>query len=278
MAGMTSARRRPNVLGGALGFVWLILTIGPIYYVVITSLKSQADYYSSNALGIPTNPTLRAYRTVLHNDFLRYFVNSVVVAVVTVGVAVAISLMASYVIVRRSSRIARLSQRVFLLGIAIPIQATIVPVYYLIVQLHLYDTLPALMLPGIAFAIPITVLILVNYLRDIPTELYDSMHADGASDWRIFVSLVLPLSKPAITTVAIYDALNCWNGFLFPLILTQSSNVQTLPLSLWSYQGEFNSDIPAVLAAIVLSCLPILAAYIVGRRQLVAGLTAGFGK
>ncbi|MBB2891200.1 carbohydrate ABC transporter permease [Flexivirga oryzae] len=278
MARAAAARQRPNALGGALGFVWLILTIGPIYYVVVTSLKSQADYYSSNPLGIPSNPTLRAYRTVLQNDFLRYFFNSLLVAVVTVVVVVAISLMASYVIVRRSSAIARLSQRVFLLGIAIPIQATIVPVYYLIVQLGLYDTLPALMLPGIAFAIPITVLILVNYLRDIPAELYDSMHADGASDWRIFLSLVLPLSKPAITTVAIYDALNCWNGFLFPLILTQSENVRTLPLSLWSYQGEFNSDIPAVLAAIVLSCLPILAAYIVGRRQLVAGLTAGFGK
>lgn len=272
------ARRRPNLFGGVLGFVWLILTIGPIYYVVITSLKKQSDYYDSNPLGIPTDPTLDAYRTVLQNDFLHYFVNSVIVAVVTVAVVVAISLMASYVIVRRSSAIARLSQRVFLLGIAIPIQATIVPVYYLIVQLHLYDTLPALILPGIAFAIPITVLILVNYLRDIPGELYDSMHADGAGDWRTFMSLVLPLSKPAITTVAVYDALNCWNGFLFPLILTQSEDKRTLPLSLWSYQGAFNSDIPAVLAAVVLSCLPILAAYIVGRRQLVAGLTAGFGK
>ncbi|WP_343036749.1 carbohydrate ABC transporter permease [Flexivirga aerilata] len=236
--------RRPNLPGGLLGFLWLILTIGPIYYVVITSLKSQSDYYDSNALGLPTNPTLRAYRTVLQNDFLRYFLNSLVVAVVTVAVVVAISLMASYVIVRRVSAVARLSQRIFLLGIAIPIQATIVPVYYLIVQLGLYDTLPALILPGIAFAIPITVLILVNYLRDIPVELYDSMQADGASDWRTFVSLVIPLSRPAIVTVAIYDALNCWNGFLFPLILTQSENVRTLPLSLWSYQGEFSSDTP----------------------------------
>lgn len=79
-------------------------------------------------------------------------------------------------------------------------------------------------------------------------------------------------------TVGIYDALNVWNGFLFPLVLTQSSTKRVIPLSLWSYQGEFQTDIPAVLAAVVLSVLPLLAAYIVGRRQLVSGLTAGFGK
>src|SRR5690625_7954971 len=93
------------------------------------------------------------------------------------------------------------------MGIAIPIQATIIPVYYLIVEMGLYDTLWALILPSIAFAIPITVLILTNFLRDVPKELYESMTVDGASDWQMFRSLVLPLAKPAVVTVGIYDAL-----------------------------------------------------------------------
>ena len=157
-------------------------------------------------------------------------------------------------------------------------QATIIPVYYLIVQLGLYDTLWALILPSVAFAIPITVLILVNFMRDIPKELFESMRVDGASEWKILLTLALPLTRPALVTVGIYDALNVWNGFLFPLVLTQSASKRVVPLSLWSFQGEFQTDIPAVMAAVVLSVVPLLAAYIVGRRQLVSGLTAGFGK
>ncbi len=101
---------------------------------------------------------------------------------------------------------------------------------------------------------------------------------DGATDWRMLWSLVVPLSKPAIITVAVYDALNVWNGFLFPLILTQSADKRVLPLSLWTFQGDLTTNIPAVLAAVVLSVLPMFAAYAVGRRQLVSGLTAGFTK
>ncbi len=145
-------------------------------------------------------------------------------------------------------------------------------------QLGLYDTLWAIILPSIGFAIPLTVLILVNFLRDVPGELFESMRLDGASDWRMLWALVVPLSKPAIITVAIYDALNVWNGFLFPLVLTQSSDKRVLPLSLWAFQGSFTVNVPAILAAVVLSVLLILAAYAVGRRQLVAGLTAGFSK
>lgn len=193
-------------------------------------------------------------------------------------VIIAVSLMAAFVVVRSKSPAARRIFQLFLLGIAIPIQATIIPVYYLIVQLGLYDTLAALILPSIAFSIPLSVLILTNFLRDVPSELFESMAVDGASPTRTLWSLVLPMARPAIVTVGIYDALQVWNGFLFPLVLTQSASARVIPLSLWSYQGEFTMNIPAVLAAVILSVLPLLAAYIVGRRQLVSGLTAGFGK
>lgn len=270
--------RTPNVIGGTLGFLWLLVILVPIYYIVVTSIRPREDYFSANPLSLPTEFTLEPFRYVLENDFLRYFSNSVIVTVVTTVAVVTASLMASYVIVRSRTRLARFSQKLFLLGIAIPLQATIIPIYYLIVQMGLYDTLWALILPSIAFAIPITVLILTNFLRDVPKELYESMTVDGASDWQMFRSLVLPLAKPAVVTVGIYDALQVWNGFLFPLVLTQSADKRVLPLSLWAYQGEFTTNIPAVLAAVMLSALPILVLYIFGRRQLISGLTAGFSK
>ena len=274
----TQVRTKPNVLGSLAGWVWLVVVLLPIYYIIVTSLRPTEDYYNENPLSIPSRPTLSAYSTVLQNDFLRYFTNSVIVTVTSVTAILAVSALASYVVVRSRRQATKRIFRVFLLGIAIPIQATIIPVYYLIAQLGLYDTLWALILPSIAFAIPLSVLILSNFLRDVPGELFESMRVDGAGEWRTFWSLALPLIRPAIVTVGVYDALQVWNGFLFPLVLTQSSDIRVLPLSLWAFQGEFTVNVPAVLAAVVLSVLPILAAYIIGRRQLVSGLTAGFGK
>ena len=273
-----SADARPNILGAIGGWLWLAVIILPIYYIFITSLRPREDYYSENPLSWPSNATLDAYTRVLENDFVRFFLNSVVVTVCAVAATLAVSLMAAYVVVRNRSRFGRNLFRVALLGIAIPIQAAIIPVYYLIVQMGLYDTLLALILPSIAFAIPLTLLILTNFLREIPESLFESMRIDGATEWRILLRLVVPLSRPALATVGVYQALQVWNGFLFPLVLTQSSDTRVIPLSLWSFQGQFGVDVPAVLAAVVLSVLPMLAAYILARRQLVSGLTAGIGK
>ena len=271
-------RSRPNILGGLGGWVWLALIILPVYYVVITSLKNQAGFFGTNPLAPPTEPTLDNYRTVLEADFARYFMNSVIVTVGSVIPAVAVSFMAAYAVVRGSGRIISTAHTLFLMGLAIPLQATIIPIYFMITKAQMYDTLLALILPSIAFAIPISVLILSNFLRDVPRELFESMRLDGCSEFTMMWRLALPLVRPAVVTIAIYNALQVWNGFLFPLILTQSPDMRVLPLSLWAFQDEFTVNIPAVLAAVVLSTLPLVALYILARRQLVSGLTAGFNK
>jgi raffinose/stachyose/melibiose transport system permease protein len=269
--------QRRNWVGGLMGWVWLAIIILPLYYVVITSLKGQADYFTTNPL-LPASPTLDNYALVLENDFVLYFINSVIVTVGSVIPAVLLSFMAAYGVVRGTNRLLGSVNTLFLLGLSIPLQATIIPVYWLIIQMNLYDSLIALMLPSIAFAIPVSVLVLSNFMRDIPKELFESMKVDGASEWAIMWRLVFPLTRPAVTTIAVYNALNVWNGFLFPLILTQSPDKRVLPLSLWAYQDEFTVNTPAILAAVVLSAIPLVAIYILGRRQLVSGLTAGFGK
>lgn len=270
--------KRLNIPGGLAGWLWLAIIIIPIYYIVITSLKSQAGYFSQNPLALPNNPTLENYKMVLANDFGRYFANSVIITVGATVPAVAFSFMAAFAIVRGRGKFLKGVNAVFLLGLAIPLQATIIPIYLMIIRLNLYDSLLAIILPSIAFAIPLTVLILSNFVRDVPNELFESMRLDGCSEWQTLWRLALPLTKPAIVTVSIYNGLNVWNGFLLPLILTQSPELRVLPLALWTFQGQYSVNIPAVLASVVLTTLPILVLYIVGRRQLLSGLTAGFSK
>ena len=272
-------RRRPNWLGGAAGWLWLLIVLVPIYWIVITSFKTQSNYFLTNPLLPPTAPTLENYQTVIEADFVRYFINSVVVTLGAVVPAVLVSFMAAYAIVRAGDqRLLRSLNSLFLMGLAIPLQAAIIPVYLIIIRLHLYDTLLAIILPSIAFAIPLSVLVLSNFIRDVPKELFDSMRVDGASEWATLRRLAFPLTRPALVTVSIYNGLAIWNGFILPLILTQSPEQRTLPLALWNFQGQYSVNVPAVLAAVLLSTLPILVLYVVGRRQLVSGLTAGFGK
>ncbi|HKU01735.1 MAG TPA: carbohydrate ABC transporter permease [Arthrobacter sp.] len=271
-------RLRPNLLGGLGGWLWLAIIIVPIYYVVITSFKNQAGFFTSNPMLPAAEPTLDNYKLVLENNFVRYFTNSLIVTLGTVLPALLVSFMAAYAIVRGKSRFLSLTNNLFLLGLAIPLHATIIPIYWMITRAHMYDTLLALILPSVAFAIPVSVLILSNFMRDVPNELFESMRLDGCSDWAMMWRLALPMTKPAVITVGIYNALHVWNGFLFPLILTQSPATRVLPLSLWTFQGEFSVNIPAILASVVLATLPLLVVYVVARRQLLSGLTAGFSK
>jgi raffinose/stachyose/melibiose transport system permease protein len=278
----SAARRRVkgrrNYLGGLFAWVWLAIIIVPIYYVVITTFKDQGAYFTQNPLALPNPPTMAAYKDVVEAGIGRYFLNSVIVTIGSVIPIVIFSFLASYAIVRGDSRLLRFSRTLFLLGLAIPLQATIIPIYLIITRIHMYDSLGALILPSIAFGIPLTVLILSNFIRDVPRELFESMRLDGCTDWQMAWKLAFPLTRPAIVTVSIYNGLNVWNAFLFALILTQSPDKRVMPLALWAFQGEYQVNIPAVLAAVVLSTLPILILYIVGRRQLLRGLTAGFGK
>lgn len=271
---------RLNWFGGAFGWIWLVIVMLPIYWIVVTSFKAQSSYFASNPLAPPTAPTMENYKLVIESDFARYFLNSVIVTLGAVIPAVLISFTAAYAIIRAGhrSRFLRSINALFLMGLAIPLQATIIPVYLIIIRLHLYDSLLAIILPSIAFAIPLSVLVLSNFIRDVPKELFESMRMDGATEWGTLWRLVFPLTRPALVTVTIYNGLGIWNGFLLPLILTQSPEERTLPLALWSFQGQYSVNVPAVLASVVLTTLPILILYAIGRRQLLSGLTAGFSK
>ncbi|MEV5530321.1 carbohydrate ABC transporter permease [Streptomyces prunicolor] len=270
--------RRPNPVAGLGSLLWLAVVIVPIYAMISASLTRQDKALGNNALKPPTDPTFANYNTVLHNGFGHFLANTALVAAAVVGIVLVLCVPLAYVAVRTRTVWSSAAFRLFLMGVAIPAQAVVVPLYLMIAKLDLYDSLLAVILPTAAFAMPVSVLILTGTLRDISEDLYEAMALDGASATRMLFQLVIPMTKGGISTVVIYSALQAWNGFLFPLIFTQSDGPRVLTLGLFNYVSQFGVNIPALLASVVLSGIPIFAVYLVARRALVGGLMGVGGK
>jgi xylobiose transport system permease protein len=268
-------RRRPNFVVGTAAIFWLIVVGLPLYVMLSTSVRGESSYLADGPLSLPREFTLQNFVTVFEAGFHRYLFNSLIVAGSSILLVLAVAVPAAFAIVRSRSRLVRLGFILFLLGLAIPAQAVIIPVFLVIAQMGLYDTLIGVILPTAAFTLPISVLVLTSSLRDVPKDLYEAMAIDGASTWKVFVSLVLPMARPGMVTVIIFVGLSAWNNFIFPLVLTQSPELRVLPFALWQFQDQYTTDVPGLMAAVVLTLLPIFALYLFGRRQLLSGLAAG---
>jgi raffinose/stachyose/melibiose transport system permease protein len=264
--------RPGRVIAFGLATVWLVIVIAPLYYMILASFRTQGTYLTANPWVPSGGLSVGSYGTVFGAGLGRYLLNSVLLSVACIVVTVTLSLGAAYRIVRRTSRAVSVSFVVMLFGLAIPVQAIIVPLYVLIYKMHLYDTLFALILTLSAAAIPVSVLIMVSFVRDIPREMIGAMLVDGASEWTVFRRLIWPLSRPVLATLSIYNGLNVWNNFLLPLVLTQSSGVAVLPLGLTKLEGLYSVNVPAVMAGVLLSVLPLLVLFVLMRRQVMNSL------
>jgi ABC-type glycerol-3-phosphate transport system permease component len=249
----------------------------PIYYMVLTSFRSQTQYLSANAwlptggLSLSSWSAVFSSGTGLWTDFL----NSVILAGGTIVIVVVLSLLAAFRIVQRGSRFSAVSFRVILFGLAVPIQAIIVPIYVIILKLQLYDTLYGLVLVTAASLIAVAVLLTVNYVRMIPRELFDAMAVDGANERTIFARLVWPMARPVVGVVSIFAGLGAWNNFLLPLILTQSNSDTVLKLGLFKISTSssgYGVNVPVVMAGVIFSFMPLLLLYLGLRRQFVKGI------
>ncbi len=259
-----------------LAAVWLLLAFYPVFYVLFSSFHRRQGFLLGNVWLPPVHPTVQSYGAVLKAGFVRYFLNSALVSVVSVVLIVAFSLAASYVLVKVTSRMSRLIFNILLIALAIPLQSLIIPIYTMIYHMGLYNTYVGLILPSIAFGLPLSILILVNFLRDVPNELFEAMQLDGVEEYGMLVRLVVPMSVPALVAVAIYQFIGVWNNFIFPLVLTESSAMRLLPLAVVSFEGQHSIDVPAVMATVVLSALPLIIAYVAARRSLLRALASGF--
>ncbi|KOV31579.1 ABC transporter permease [Streptomyces sp. XY431] len=265
-------------MAGFGALIWLALVGFPLYVLLISTFRTRSDYSSRGPLTFPSQLTLRNYVDDFSNGFGRDFLNTLLVTVSVVGIVLLVVPPLAYAIVRARGRVIGTVFRIFLLGLAIPAQAVIVPMFYVISKAGLYDNLLGVILPTAAFCLPVCTLVLTGAMRDITGELYEAMAMDGATPWRVFRQLVLPLSRGGLSSVVVFAALQAWNGFLFPLILTQSESTKVSTVGLYDFQTEHGVDVPGLLSAVVLSTLPVLIVYLFARRALVQGLMGVGGK
>jgi raffinose/stachyose/melibiose transport system permease protein len=273
---MPLSRRLPNiglsVLLGLFALVWL----SPFIFVAVTSVRSQGELLSSGVFALPTGIQLtnfeRAWRI---GHFDQYFLNSLIVTLVKVPLGIFIASLAAYPIAKLRFPFKDWVFVLFLLGLAIPIHVTLLPLFIIERKLGILNTLWALFPPYVAFGLPFQIFVLRGFFREIPSELVEAARIDGASEWTNYWRIMMPLTVPALATLAIIDSLHTWNEFLLALVLIQADRWRTVPLGLLHFQGEFGSRYPELAAGILIAIAPILVIYLFFQRYLVSGLTSG---
>ena len=260
------------VLGAA---IWLIVAGGPLAFLILTSFKDHFELLTEAIWALPQEPSLENFRRVLGNDFFVFLKNSVVVVTISVAIILLVSSMASYVFARIRFRWRTPLFSLVVAGLIVPIHVTLIPIFILTQQLGVYDSIWGLVGPYVAFSVPVSVLILTGFMQAIPRELEEAARVDGAGPVRRFRSVVLPLTRPGLVTVAIFNGVMLWNEFVFAFVLTTSRVNRTLPLAIWDYQGQYGNDVPVVMSVLTLTALPLVIAYLLGQERITRGIMAG---
>ncbi|WP_417242982.1 carbohydrate ABC transporter permease [Celeribacter sp.] len=276
---MNAARQnRFNILAahGAL-IAYTLVALFPVIVIVINSFKTRkAIFREPLALPDADSFSLIGYETVLkQGDFFLYFQNSMTVTVGSLFFILLFGSMAAFALAEYRFKGNTLMGLYLALGIMIPIRIGTVAILELMVQTGLVNTLWALILVYTAQGLPLAVFILSEFMRQVSDDLKNAGRIDGLSEYRIFFSLVLPLVRPAMATVAVFNMIPIWNDLWFPLILAPAEEVKTLTLGSQVFIGQFVTDWNAVLSALTLAILPVMALYVVFSRQLIRGITSG---
>lgn len=271
-------RTRPIVRNLAMwlagGLVAGIIVV-PLLYAVLDGFKTNGELVGNPAL-LPAEWVTANYTELLASaEFWRLVINSVVVAVISVGLVVSFSALAAYVLARIAFRGREAVYTLFTLGLLFPIAVAILPLFVMLRSLGLLGNPLGVALPQAAFGLPLTIIILRPFFRSIPNELEDAARVDGCGTLGFFWRILLPLSRPALATVTVLAIVTSWNAFLLPLIVFQGADQWTLPLGVMNFSSQYNSDWARILAFTSLAMVPAVAFYVIAERQIVSGLTAG---
>ncbi|TFC50491.1 carbohydrate ABC transporter permease [Cryobacterium sp. TmT2-59] len=255
--------------------IWAVLILVPLAYLFIIPFRTQQEY-SANPLGIPAGLNFENYATAWNQGQLgTAFANTMAVTAVSVAAIIALSSAAAYALSRWRGRAGSRLFTVFALGLIVPFQLGLPTLYKMWAGAGLVDNLPGVILIQIGAGIPLAVFLYYGFLSGVPRELEEAAKIDGASDLRVFTSLVFPLLKPATATVAILSTITVWNDLIVSLYFLQSKANQTLPKATIGFQSTFNNDVPVFFACAVLSLVPVLIAFIALQKFVLSGLTAG---
>ncbi len=271
-----SGHRRRRLNSAVVYFVALVLIglmLAPVAYIILSGFRTNSEI-TVDPSGLPIVWQFGNYAEVLSSEvFWREFGNSTITSVATTVLVVALGLMASYVLARYEFRGRGLIYALFAAGLMFPMTVAITPLYILVRSLGLMNSLPGVIAPQVAFALPITIIILVPFLQAIPRELQEAAAIDGASRLGFFWRMVVPLSMPGVVTVGILAFIGSWNSYLLPLFILNNEASFTLPLGVQAFASQYSVDTARVFAFTSLSMIPALVFFSLFERRIVGGLT-----
>jgi raffinose/stachyose/melibiose transport system permease protein len=278
-----ASRSRRRTLGGSVAYVVLLAVAAgilvPIVYAVLGGFKSNGQLAANPVALIPDPWVFDNYADVLWGENAPVFwgevLNSLIVAVVAVGVTVGCASAAAFVFARIRFRGREAMYTLFVFGLLFPTAVAILPLYILIRQVGLSGSLLGVALPQAAFGLPLSIVILRPFFRSIPIELEDAARMDGCGSFGFFWRALLPLSRPALATVSVLAIVTTWNAFILPLVVLNNADQWTLPLGVMNFSTEYSSDMARTLAFTVVSLIPALIFYVIAERHIVGGLTGG---
>ncbi|MCF1649269.1 carbohydrate ABC transporter permease [Streptomyces sp. NPDC047880] len=250
----------------------------PLLYAALSGFKST-DELSRNPVGLPESWVTSNYTGILGSgDFWRLIGNSTLIAIGTTVLVVAVSALSAFSFARFAFRGREALFTLFTMGLMFPFAVAALPLFLLLRSLDLLDNPLGVILPQAAFGLPMTIIILRGFFRQIPGELEEAATLDGCSPFGFFWRVLLPMARPALGTVSVLAVVTSWNNFFLPLLVFTDAQWWTLPIGVQQFQGQYSAEYAKVFAYLVLAMLPALAFYSVAERQLVGGLTAGATK
>ncbi len=276
---MNKARRNPvNMIAAhSILIVYTVIALFPVFVILINSFKTRRAIFR-DPLALPDAETFSTvgYETVFNQgDFFLYFQNSMIVTVASLFFVLLFGAMAAFALAEYRFKGNTLMGLYLALGIMIPIRIGTVAILELMVNTGLVNTLWALILVYTAQGLPLAVFILSEFMRQVSDDLKNAGRIDGLSEYTIFFRLVLPLVRPAMATVAVFNMIPIWNDLWFPLILAPAEATKTLTLGSQVFIGQFVTDWNAVLSALSMAILPVMVLYVIFSRQLIRGITSG---
>ncbi|MBO4458452.1 MAG: carbohydrate ABC transporter permease [Butyrivibrio sp.] len=256
--------------------LWSITNIFPIYFMLTFSLKNNEEIFGENVLGLPRHWIWANYESALNTgNMALYFVNSLFVTAAAIGISIIAAMMATYALTRIKWKMSKLTNAMFMLGLTIPLQASIVPLYVVLSKLHWLNKYTTLIVPYSAFTLSMSILICTGFMVDIPYDLDEAATIDGCGLYGIFFKIIMPLMKPALSTVGIYAYLQCWNEFMFANCFISDSKHRTLPVGIKELSGTYTTEWGPIGAALVIATFPTLIAYVALSSKIRDSFIAG---
>jgi len=257
--------------------VWSIVVIVPFLWVVLSSFKTTKEILAS-PFSLPAHWQFDNYAHAWTDAGIRqFFLNTVIVVGVALVLVMLLGAMCAYVLARFKFRGARAIYYLMLAGLTFPIFLAIVPLFFILKNIGLINTLPGLIMVYVAFALPFTVFFLYAFFRSLPDDVYEAALIDGAGEWRAFFRIMLPMARPGIAAVAIFNFLGLWNQFLLPVALNtdQDRYVLTQGMASFASQAGYAVDFGALFAAVVITVVPVLIVYVIFQRRLEGSVSRG---